>query len=370
MLRQPHKFVSVAAGPRLARCDPPVMVSPLPRGPTLLLGGGLLLLFAVFDAAAHHSRATFYDSSQVVEAEGVITRVIWRNPHTRFWLEDDQGNNWALETTPPAMLSRRGVEPEVLTVGTRVRVAGPPARFVANAMEVSNLLLPDGGEVRIQPGAEPRWSEDAPALAAPKFAEADVRAAEAAATGIFRVWSRDVGIRLVLENGYPLTEAAQAARDGYDPVADNPIPGCTPKGMPMIMTNPYPFEFVDRQDEIHLRIEEYDLVRVIHMAPAPDAARPSPLGYSVGRWENGDLVVTTTHIDFMHFGSGIALSANVELLERFAMNGEQTRLDYTLTVTDPETFTEPLTGRRNWIWVPGEAVEPWECFVESDPTGC
>lgn len=331
-----------------------------------ILGGGLLLLFAVFDVAAHHARATFYDSSQVVETEGVITRVIWRNPHTRFWLEDDQGNEWTLETTPPAMLSRRGVGPEVLTVGSRVRVAGPPARFVANSLEVSNVLLPDGGEVLIQPGAEPRWSEGAQALAAPEFAEADARAAEAAATGIFRVWSRDVGIRLVLENGYPLTESAQAARDAYDPVADNPIPGCTPKGMPMIMTNPYPFEFVDRGDEIHLRIEEYDLVRVIHMTPQTVEPSPSPLGYSAGRWEDGDLVVSTTHINFMHFGSGIDLSADVALLERFSLSADERRLDYTLTATDPATFTEPLTGRRNWVWVPGEAVEPWSCFVESE----
>lgn len=327
---------------------------------------GLLFTFAVFDAAAHHSRATFYDASQVVETEGVINRVIFRNPHTRFWLEDDQGNEWALETTPPAMLSRRGVGPEVLTVGTRVRVAGPPARFVANAMEVSNVLFPDGQEIRIQPGAEPYWSDGALALAATKFAEADVRAAEAAASGIFRVWSRDTGIRLVLENGYPLTEAAQAARDAYDPVADNPIPGCTPKGMPMIMTNPYPFEFVDHGDEIHFRIEEYDLVRVIHMEPESDEVPPSPLGYSVGHWEDGDLVVTTTHINFMHFGSGIPLSAEVELLERFALSADERRLDYTLTVTDPETFTEPLTGRRNWVWVPGEAVELWACLDDPE----
>lgn len=327
---------------------------------------GLLFTFAVFEAAAHHSRATFYDSTQVAETEGVITRVIFRNPHTRFWLEDDQGNEWTLETTPPAMLTRRGVGPEVLTVGTRVRVAGPPARFVANSMEVSNVLLPSGEEVLIQPGSEPRWSEEARALATSEFPEADVRAAEAAASGIFRVWSRDVGIRLVLEDGYPLTEAAQAARDAYDPVADNPIPGCTSKGMPMIMTNPYPFEFVDLGDEIHFRIEEYDLVRVIHMEPVTNEPPPSPLGFSVGHWEDGDLVVTTTHINFMHFGSGIPLSADVELLERFALSADERRLDYTLTATDPETFTKPLVGRRSLVWVPGETVEPWECFVEAE----
>jgi len=329
---------------------------------TRCLFAALLLSCAVFESAAHHSRATFYDMTKVIETQGVITRVIFRNPHTRFWLEDDQGNEWTLETTPPAMLSRRGVGPDVLTVGTRVRVAGPPARAAANAMEVSNVLLPGGEEVLIQPAAKPRWSEGAIALAATEFSAAELSAAEEAANGVFRVWSRDAGIRLVLENGYPLTESAQAAREAYDPVADNPIPGCTPKGMPMIMTNPYPFEFVDQGDEIHLRIEEYDLVRVIHMEPVTNEPLPSPLGYSVGHWDGGDLVITTTHINFMHFGSGIPLSAEAELLERLTLSPDESRLDYTQTVTDPATFIEPLVGRRNWVWIPGEQVEPWNCF--------
>ena len=47
-------------------------------------------------------------------------------------------------------------------------------------------------------------------------------------------------------------------------------------------------------------------------------------------------------------------------------SNDESRLDYTLTVIDSETFTEPLVGRRNWVWVPGEAVEPWNCFVESE----
>lgn len=329
---------------------------------TRCLFAALLLSCAVFESAAHHSRATFYDMTKVIETQGVITRVIFRNPHTRFWLEDDQGNEWTLETTPPAMLSRRGVGPDVLTVGTRVRVAGPPARSAADAMEVSNLQLPGGEEVLIQPAAKPRWSEGAIALVATEFSAAEVSAAEEAANGVFRVWSRDAGIRLVLENGYPLTESAQAAREAYDPVADNPIPGCTPKGMPMIMTNPYPFEFVDQGDEIHLRIEEYDLVRVIHMEPVTNEPLRSPLGYSVGHWDGGDLIITTTHINFMHFGSGIPLSTDAELLERFTLSPNESRLDYTQTVTDPATFIEPLVGRRNWVWIPGEQVEPWNCF--------
>ena len=47
---------------------------------------------------------------------------------------------------------------------------------------------------------------------------------------------------------YPLTASARDYRENFDPVADNPIPGCTPKGMPYIMGQPYPIEFVDEGD--------------------------------------------------------------------------------------------------------------------------
>ena len=322
-----------------------------------------IAVLAGVDASAHHSRAYFYDTNRVIEAEGVITRILWRNPHTRFWLQDDNGAEWELESTPPATLVRHGLGPEALAEGTRVRVAGPAARFDAHAMEVHNFLLPDGRELLIQTVARPRWTQDAPILQPSEFAEADVAAALGSANGIFRVWSREYGQTFSLrpENDYPLTEAAHAARDAYDPVADNPIPGCTAKGMPMIMSNPLPFEFVDAGDEIHLRIEEYDLVRVIHLDPDVGVASPSILGHSVGRWEDGDLVVTTTQINFKHYGSSIALSADVHVLERFALSDDERRLDYTLTVTDPETFTESLTSRRHWVWMPGETVKAWDC---------
>lgn len=331
--------------------------------PRLALYCFAIILIAPVDAWAHHSRAYFYDTNRVIEAEGVITRILWRNPHTRFWLQDDNGDEWELESTPPATLVRHGLGPEALAEGTRVRVAGPAARFETHAMEVHNVLLPDGRELLIQTVARPRWTEDAPILQPSEFAAADVAAAQESATGIFRVWSREYGQTFSLrpDNDFPLTEAAQAARESYDPVADNPIPGCTAKGMPMIMSNPLPFEFVDAGDEIHLRIEEYDLVRVIHLDPDVGVASPSILGHSVGRWEDGELVVTTTQINFMHYGSSIALSADVHVLERFALSDDERRLDYTLTVTDPETFTESLTSRRHWVWMPGETVKAWDC---------
>ena len=35
-------------------------------------------------AQAHHSFGAFYDMSRLVELEGEIVSVFWRNPHIRF----------------------------------------------------------------------------------------------------------------------------------------------------------------------------------------------------------------------------------------------------------------------------------------------
>ena len=110
-----------------------------------------------------------------------------------------------------------------------------------------------------------------------------------------------------------------ARRAAFDPATDEPLLNCAPKGMPGIMSNPYPFEFHDRGDVIELRLEEYDTVRSIYMnaetAPAPT---PSILGHSIGHWEGDSLVVETTHVNWGHMaGRGILLSDDLHQIERF-----------------------------------------------------
>ena len=58
----------------------------------------------------------------------------------------------------------------------------------------------------------------------------------------------------------PMTEAARTALQQF-----NPTLNCVPKGMPTIMDQPFPIAFEDREAQILLRIEEYDIVRTIHM---------------------------------------------------------------------------------------------------------
>ncbi len=56
---------------------------------------------------------------------------------------------------------------------------------------------------------------------------------------------------------------------------------------------------------------------------------------------------------------------NVQTEERFALNADGSRLEYTLTVTDPTAFTEPATFTKALEWRPGEQVKPYNCRQSS-----
>jgi hypothetical protein len=163
----------------------------------------------------------------------------------------------------------------------------------------------------------------------------------------------------------PLTPAAQAAVAEFNPVEQSTAPGCTPKGMPDIMNQPFPIELVDRGDTILLRIEEYDTVRTIHMrSDANAAAEPeTALGYSTGRWEGPTLVIDTSRINDAQYinNRGVPLGAGAQLLERFTRSADGSRLHYSLTITAPESLAEPVEQKRSWV--PGDRVMPFNCAV-------
>ena len=126
-------------------------------------------------------------------------------------------------------------------------------------------------------------------------------------------------------------------------------------------------EFIDRGDEILVRLEEYDTVREIHLNADPTASvESSILGYSEGRWEGETLVVATTDLNWSYSigQNGLPQSDDVTLTERFTVNEDGSRLHYEITIVDPYTFTEPLTLAKHWVYIPGDEVLPFECTEE------
>jgi len=334
---------------------------------------GLAFSWFTDEVIAHHSARITYDMERVIEVEGEITRVVWRNPHVRFTLSslNDSGETivWAVESIPVTRLSRVGVTSDLISVGDTVKLAGYPARRPVRDIYAINMLLGDGREILLDTPVA-RWTGNTLGTGmdeTPGDASADPT------LGIFRVWSTDGSFlstetRFLTEGGtlnYPLTEVARAAQAAWDPLdPENPFLTCTPKGMPIIMQQPNPTEFVDNEDQILLRMEEFDTVRVIWMTEdaSVEDYSPTPLGHSIGHWEGNTLIVETKGISWGYFDqNGLQQSEAVETLEHFILNDAGSRLDYRLTVTDAWLFTEPVVLSKSWRWVPGDRVLPFDC---------
>jgi hypothetical protein len=327
-----------------------------------------MLMMSVSGALrAHHSVAVFYEVEASSEIQGTITNLRWINPHIQFTLESVNANGepetWAVEAGSVNSLERNGIRREQLEVGSEVTVVGRPSRLGRAAMYAASISVP-GGETVVMQGV----------FAEQQAAAAGLLADSAAASedaSIFRVWLRgrsfgDPVNDLPFGFDLPYTAEAVAARESYDPLTDDTALECIPQGMPGIMDNPFPIEFSEQGDDIVLRLEEWDTVRTIRMTPGADpAGQPAtPLGYSVGRWESDTLVVATTRIDWPFFDDvGTPQSAEVETLERFWLNDDRTRLNYEITVTDPVTFSEPVTLDGYWAWAPGQEIKPFNCTL-------
>lgn len=330
-----------------------------------LISAAALLAAWTSVAHSHHSLAVY--SSEKIVLEGEIVSIGWQNPHVILDLRTAVGETWRMEGGSVTTLQRAGVTRELLKTGDRVRVAGLPSQREPLMLGLTNVLLSDGREVQFLTGA-PAFFTSTEGLVRGSERVVDARREN---RGIFRVWSVPVpnpAGAAALRN-LPFTSRAIAGRASFDPL-DNFATRCEPEGMPRLMFNPHPFEFVDSGDTILLRAELYDTERVIHMnrAAAPADAPSSRLGYSVGRWEAGALVVTTTRIDWPFFdNAGTPQSADVEIVERYTLSDDQTRLSFRVTVTDPTTFTAPAVIESHWLAL-GHTIDRYDCRVASATT--
>ncbi len=318
---------------------------------------------------AHHSMSEF-NRDTVTEVEGVVSRVSWKNPHILLEVTstDPKGAKsvWYLEGGAVSAQSRRGLTGDRVKVGDRVRVAGWPSTRRDRYLQVNHVLLPDGIELLVGGVREPRWSTKSAggtAVAATKTPAAPL------GDSIFRVWSQGTPAWFFAgRSNYQLTPSAAAAVAKWDDITDNPLTRCVAPGMPALMGNPYPMQFVQVGRDIEVRFEEFDAVRRIHMdagGTGAVTAPRSPLGYSVGRWDGKTLVVDTSRINWPYFDrSGAPQTQNVAINERFTVAQDGNRLEYVLTVTEPSTLVKPFVWNAFFSWNAGEAVNRYACTLE------
>ena len=324
-------------------------------------------------AMAHHGPVTngaLYLIDEVVELQGELTDVLWRNPHLRGRIavvgDDGQETIWDVELGPaPRSFERRGLSPEDF-LGD-VRVAGYVSRHGSNALGALHVLLPSGEEI-VQGNRTARWSNELVAAAPPETIDpALVAEARRTADGIFRTWGRrHTNIEPQLE-GVEFTERGRELNAAYDAVLHNiEVLECR-QGMPDAMFDPVTTEITDEGDRIIIHIAEYNTRRTIHKEGTAGAAEPvaSATGHSVGRMDGDDLVITTTHIDWPYYSElGTPQSDQASYLERLSVTEDGNRLNYTITITDPVVFPESVTLETYRLWTPGVEIPPFNCVLD------
>ena len=148
-------------------------------------------------------------------------------------------------------------------------------------------------------------------------------------------------------NEQPLTEEGmQHLREHSGPGVFNPTLNCLPDGVPHGDLLPEPFKILHSRNEIVMLYEVETTFRQIFLDGRTLPVDPSPTwqGYSVGRWQGDTLVVDTAGFNDRGWldARGTPHSEDMRVEERFHRR-DYGHLELTVTITDPRTFTRPIT---------------------------
>ena len=307
-------------------------------------------------ALAHHSRAA-YDSSTEIDIAGVVASVAWTNPHVYITLDVPGANGptkQQIEVGPLSTLGPLGLNRDVLSAGERVTVRANPNRQGPGHIVVGLDVTKSDGSIyplhvfgRSRPPPAARKAESLVGKWVPT-------------TEGWREMTRG-------SRDYPLTESARKIiADVQSQVASQAA--CAPWPAPVLMGLPA-LRTIDAQaDVVTMRFDWMNGERTIHMnlAKHPVNVAPTLQGHSIGHWEGQTLVIDTAGFAAHREGAGFGVPSGTHkhLTERLTLRDDHTSLDYQFTVEDPESLTEPVTRKIQWMYRPDLEPSGQQCDPE------
>jgi hypothetical protein len=167
--------------------------------------------------------------------------------------------------------------------------------------------------------------------------------------------------------GLKVKAAALAAAMKWKPQDEMTISRvCLPPSIVYSMQGPFPMEIHQGTELIVMRLEYYDLVRVIFLDRRdhlPASAPHTKVGDSVGHWEGDTLVVETTHLSESTItNNGLDHSDNVRMIERFWLSADGKTLMSRQEFEDADVLEN--RGARYVAWDrggPNDHIFPYEC---------
>jgi len=314
----------------------------------LLVGlAGLAALAVASWASAHHGFAAHFDSNRLIRIEGTVKQFDFINPHGLLYIDsvNDAGEPvvYVCDLQARTQLARRGVDQTLFTVGEPIIVEGFPARRDPYGCEFGTGHFADGSSYTMRSTGEART----------QFAEnREIPFTPGTSRSIFGTWIRPgmdgdasgVGERTGEDS---ITPAGKAARDGFDPVADNPVIRCEAVS-PARNWRPPGLATSIRQvgSEIVIYHESMDVTRTVHMNmdAHPADLEPSVMGHSIGRFEDETLIIDSAGFSAGVLTGSVLHTDQMTMVERLSIQEDTGRLLISWTANDPIYYSERIAG--------------------------
>jgi hypothetical protein len=148
----------------------------------------------------------------------------------------------------------------------------------------------------------------------------------------------------------PFTEWGKAQWENYKPEEGDYTGACLPFGHVRSMSSPDPVQFIQTDKYLAFLYEQNTWFKVVPIDGRPHPKKvPTWFGDSVGKWEDGTLVVDTTNFNGLTRldTAGHPHSDQLHLTERFTRT-DAGHIAYEMTVDDPKTYTRPWKNTRTF----------------------
>jgi len=337
----------------------------LHRIPRLRIVGclvGLATFLVVLSPASAHHSYTGIDRGSVVAFQGTVKRFSWRNPHVYITVEstDESGQliEWELETGGTPILARSGWTADSQMPGDTVQVRGHPERETGRRYALLMSIEKEDGTVLSQSARGSQSTERATELSGIWKSRAESFAPIEPLSSLYESF-----------NALGRTAKGITAQEQYDPQRDNQTALCVGYSVLVTLASPhYLNELSIGEDTVILRNEWFDSERIVYMDGRghPENGERTLNGHSIGRWEDGALVVDTRLFREHRspYGTGLPSGTRKHVVERFSLNADGTSLAVDVSLEDPEYLTEIFTGSLNWDYTPDLELYRYDCDPE------
>ena len=356
-----------------------------------------LLLFVPLTSYAHHGVNGQFDESKTVQISGVITNIKLVNPHAYVYFDttNAQGgtDSWRCELGTGSALRRAGWTSRTFAKGKKITVVGAPSRKNEFECHANKIIFSDGTTINrrstfddngkvVNPERATTLADGTPNINGNWVSERPMRSGPPPGNRQASEFAGNRRPQKADERGRPpmngpeqrgrmeitLTEAGTKALEGFQ-TDDMPRLHC----MPTSIIDDWTFDQLVNQihqteDDITINYGFMTITRTIHLdlSSHPDNITPSVAGHSIGKWEDGVLVVDT--VGFLpgyvrvtpHKNGTIPNSEQLHIVERFSVSDDGLTLHREYEIEDHVYLKGSVKGEDDVKFTESEYL-PYNC---------